>query len=110
MHTTVRITEGTRTLLKELAARERISMQAVLERALEEYRRRSFLESVNAAYAALEVDPAARAEIEAEREIWDHTLEDGLPAGDTWVDPEPSSARRAPSVPRSRTAGKRRRK
>lgn len=110
MHTTVRITEGTRTLLKELAAREQITMQAVLEKALEEYRRRSFLESVNEGYAALQADPAARAQIEAERELWDHTLGDGLPAGDTWIDPAQVSARRAPPVPRARTAAKRRRK
>ena len=107
MSTTVRITKGTRALLEELAARQHTSMQAVLEKAVEEYRRRCFLESVNEGYAALLADPAARAELEAERELWDRTLGDGLPAEDTWLEPTEAPARRAPRSSTSRAASKR---
>lgn len=53
-------------------------MQQVLDQALELYRRQRILEETNAAYAALRADPAAWAEVEAERRAWDATLADGL--------------------------------
>ena len=55
-------------------------MQKVLERALEVYRRRRFLERVNAAYASLRSDRRAWSAVQAERKAWDSTLSDGLPA------------------------------
>lgn len=51
---------------------------------MEEYRRRRFLEEVNAAYAALREDPEAWSEIEEERSAWDATLGDGLP-DESWT-------------------------
>jgi len=103
MQTTVRVTERTHMLLKELASRERSSMQVVLEMAVEDYRRRRFLESINEGYAALQADPAAWEEAKAERELWDLTLADGLPAGDTWEEPAGAPARRA-RTPRAKSA------
>lgn len=55
-------------------------MQAVLERALEAYRRQRFLEQVNAAYAELRSDASARAGLEADVGPWDRALADGLPS------------------------------
>ena len=53
-------------------------MGAVLEKAIERYRREKFLEDVNASYAALKAHPRKwRAEI-AERALWENTLGDGL--------------------------------
>lgn len=53
-------------------------MGAVLEEAIEEYRRTKFLEAANASYAALKSDPKAwRQELE-ERELWDNAGADGL--------------------------------
>ena len=54
-------------------------MQTVLERALEDYRRRRFLEEVNAGYASLRADRRAWSRVQAERRAWDATLADGLP-------------------------------
>ena len=53
---TVRISETSRNILRELAAQQGESMQAVLEKSIEHYRRQRFLEEVNRAYAALRQD------------------------------------------------------
>lgn len=82
--TTIRISEQTRDVLRELAQIRHESMQAVLERAVEEYRRKRFLEDVNAAYAEQRKDRAGWAELEAERTAWDVTLGDGLEDGEVW--------------------------
>jgi hypothetical protein len=78
MQTTVRITTAAHGVLKGLARLEKIPMQKLLERAIEEYRRQRFLETVNRAYADVRRDKGAWAELEAEREAWDATLGDGL--------------------------------
>jgi hypothetical protein len=75
---TVRIDEETRAMLRELAEKENDSMQAILRKALEAYRRERFLDAVNVAYAALRADPKAWAEELKERKVWDVTLLDGL--------------------------------
>ncbi len=46
----VRISDKTRQVLRDMAQSEEESMQSVLEKAVEEYRRRHFLEQVNRAY------------------------------------------------------------
>lgn len=81
----VRINEQTHQVLREMAQTEHRSMQAVLERAVEEYRRRRFLEDVNDAYAALRTDPEAWGEIQSERAQWE-ALPDGLPEAETWTE------------------------
>ncbi len=53
-------------------------MQAVLEKAIEHYRRQRFLDATNAAFAALRNDPERWREELEEREAWDATLADGL--------------------------------
>ena len=50
--TTIRVSAETRDLLSRLARTSGTSMQQVLDMALEQYRRRQFLETLNAAYAA----------------------------------------------------------
>ncbi|GAX41283.1 hypothetical protein NIES4075_22520 [Tolypothrix sp. NIES-4075] len=75
---TIRISNTSHNILKELAARSGESMQAILDQAIEQYRRQMFLESANQAYAALRNNSEAlQAELE-EREAWDITLADGL--------------------------------
>ena len=75
---TVRITETSHKMLQELAEQSGESMQAVLDKALEQYRRQRFLEAANADYAALRRNPEAwKGELE-ERKLWDQTLNDGL--------------------------------
>lgn len=75
---TVRISDNSRAILRELAAKEKASMQAILDKALESYRRQLFLTEVNNAYAALRQDPEAWELVEKERTEWDATLGDGL--------------------------------
>jgi predicted transcriptional regulator len=76
--TTIRVSLRTRDLLQELAQTSGSSMQAVLEQALEQYRRQQLLEETNAAYAALRAAPEAWAGLEQERLAWEQTLADGL--------------------------------
>ena len=81
---TVRVTDETREILREIAKSEGVSMQAVLEHAVEEYRRQRFLERVNTSYASLRKDRAAWSENLAESADWDATLNDGLPEDEQW--------------------------
>jgi predicted transcriptional regulator len=74
--TTIRVSLRARDLLQELAQRSGSSMQAVLEQALEQYRRQQLLKATNAAYAALRAAPEAWADLEQERLAWQQTLAD----------------------------------
>lgn len=76
--TTIRVSRRTRDALREMTETSGHSMQEVLEKALELYRRQQLLEATNAAYAALRADPDKWNDLEAEREAWDATLADGL--------------------------------
>jgi predicted transcriptional regulator len=76
--TTIRVSLRTRDLLQELAQTAGSSMQAVLEQALEQYRRQQLLDATNAAYATLRAKPEAWTNLEQERLTWEQTLADGL--------------------------------
>lgn len=76
--TTVRITRETRDSLRKLAAQENTSMNVVLDRAIEEYRRKRFLEAANNAYAALRSNEQAWQDEQTERNAWDATLSDDI--------------------------------
>lgn len=82
--TTIRVSTETRELLNRLAQNSGTSMQHVLDTALEQYRRRQFLEALNTAYAALQADPQAQAEEAEELAAWDGTLLDGLEDLEDW--------------------------
>jgi arsenate reductase-like glutaredoxin family protein len=75
---TTRISEPTREALRKLAEQSGESMQALLEKAVEMYRRQRFLDESNRAFAALRANPATWKTEQAEREAWDVTLADGL--------------------------------
>ena len=92
--TTVRITESTRTLLRQLAAAERRPMQIIIATALEAYRRERFLKAVNAGYATLREDAAAWPGVAEERAVWDRALLDGLPAEVVETRPRKAGSRR----------------
>jgi predicted transcriptional regulator len=83
---TVRISPAAHANLRQLADEGGETMQAILEKAVESYRRQRFMEEFNAAYAALRADSQAWSEIEKERAIWDGTLMDGLDPNETWTD------------------------
>jgi len=82
--TTVRVSGATHEVLKKLSRTKQRPMQAILEMAVEEYRRRQFLENVNAAYADLRKDPAAWEAVQADRRAWDDAC-DGLPQDKRWT-------------------------
>ncbi len=75
---TVRISHSARQNLRQLSTRVGKPMQAVVEEAIELYRRQLFLDEVNLGYASLRQDPVAWSEVTEERAEWDATLADGL--------------------------------
>ena len=77
MSSTVRISETSHRALRQLAEREHASLQSVLERAIENYRRQRVLEAANRQYEALRADRRAWTLEVAERKAWDRSLSDG---------------------------------
>ncbi|MBI5584137.1 MAG: toxin-antitoxin system protein [Deltaproteobacteria bacterium] len=74
---TVRISKESSTILREIAAREKKSLQTVLDAAIEEYRRHRFLQEANKAYSVLKENPKNwKVELE-ERKQWEAALSDG---------------------------------
>lgn len=73
-----RISESTHQFLRKLAEESGESMQALLARAVEVYRRQRFLEESNRAFEALRADSLAWKAEQAERELWHITMADGL--------------------------------
>ncbi|MGH7432922.1 MAG: toxin-antitoxin system protein [Candidatus Methylomirabilales bacterium] len=73
-----RISEPTREVLRKLAEQSGESIQALLKKAVEMYRRQRFLEESNRAFDALRGNPETWKTEQAEREVWDTTLADGL--------------------------------
>jgi hypothetical protein len=84
--TTVPISETGQQILRELAERTGQTALEILDKALDAYRRKVFLEQVNAGYAELRADPEAWAALEAERKLWDATLMDGLDPEEQWTE------------------------
>ena len=87
-HAMIRITERTRETLREMARSDEESMQAVVEKAVEEYRRKRFFEALEADYARLQEDPDAWDAYQTELKVWDATLMDGLPEDEEWGEDE----------------------
>jgi hypothetical protein len=77
----VRISPRAHELLRQIAAEERQSMQSVLDKALESYRREKFLRAANTDFEALKRDAKVWKEVLHEREMWERTLGDGLVSG-----------------------------
>jgi predicted transcriptional regulator len=77
MSTTIRISQASWKSLKELADSAGESMQTILDKAIETYRRQWFLERANKAFAVLKANPDEWNDEIKERTQWD-TLQDGL--------------------------------
>jgi hypothetical protein len=82
---TVRISETSHQILKEVADQTGQTMMAVLDMALDAYRRKLFFDQVNAGYSELRADPEAWAKHLAERKLLDATLLDGLDPDEHWT-------------------------
>jgi len=77
--TTLRISVATHEKLKKLAAQEGSTLTALLDRIVEQFRRKCIADTANAGYAAMRADSEVWAEEQRERAVWDVTLLDGLP-------------------------------
>ncbi len=82
MGATIRVTDETHEALRKLAQEMDESLEEVLTKAVEAYRRARVLELTNQAYAALRNDPQAWQEVVDERTAWDVTLSDSLEEDD----------------------------
>ena len=81
---TVRLSEVSHRLLREIAEQSGETMLEILDKALEAYRRLTFFEKLNAGYASLRAHPKAKAAMEEERRDWEVTLMDGLDPKERW--------------------------
>jgi hypothetical protein len=75
---TIRVSLRTQTIVRQMAKQSGISMQDVLEQAIDLYRRKHLLETANLAYASARSQMALQQEIAEEQQAWDATLADGL--------------------------------
>ncbi len=75
---TVRISENSRDLLRELSRRTDSTMQDVIAKALDAYQKRLFWAQAEQEFRAMREDKDAWDAELAEREAWDTTLNDGL--------------------------------
>jgi hypothetical protein len=82
---TIVMSQTSQETLRHLAERTGKSTSAILDAALEDYRRKCFLEECNAGYAALRDDPNAWSEAQSERNFLEGTLMDGLDVDESWT-------------------------
>lgn len=76
--TTVRIDAATHRTLKALRRQTGETTPEILRRALEEDRRKHFLDGLAADFAAVRNDAKGSADERAERALWDATTKDGF--------------------------------
>lgn len=74
---TIRISEPAHRILRQLAQQDHKPMQAILEQAIEAYRRQRFLEGLGADFAVLRENETEWNAEQQERSDWDATLADG---------------------------------
>ena len=76
--TTVRVDVAVQHALRDLARERGETISAVLEQAVEHYRRQLMFEQANAAWAAMRADQSQWDELLEERRLWEATLMDGI--------------------------------
>lgn len=74
----VRVSENTHEVLRSLSMQEGKSMQDIIDKAIEDYRRKAFLEGLSNDYRLLRNDAEAWKNHEQDNVVWDNTLTDGL--------------------------------
>lgn len=78
MSATVRISHSSWQILRQMAEEVGEPMQALLDRAIEAYRRQCLLQETNEAYTALRANAHAWLDEIAERKEWEATVGDDL--------------------------------
>lgn len=79
--TTVRINRDTHLKLKRIARATGQTSQTILEEALEQYRRRCFLQEANAAFDRMRNSEHSWQQELKERNSWEHLLQSGMARG-----------------------------
>ncbi len=74
----VRVSENTHQLLRSLSTKEGKPMQDIIEQAIDDYRRKAFLEALSNDFRLLRSDEQAWQEHQEETAVWDEVLRDGL--------------------------------
>lgn len=74
----IRLSEASHRTLRELSAQTGESMTALLDRAIEQMRRERMFADAAIAWQAIQADPVAREELDAEYRLWDAASADGL--------------------------------
>jgi hypothetical protein len=74
----MRVRSDIHSLLRHMAEEQGVSMQVVLDRALEDYRRALVFEKAEQSYRTLRANREAWQQELDERALWDATLHDGL--------------------------------
>lgn len=82
----LRIADQTREVLRELARLEGASMQGVLDKALAEYQKKRFFDTLEAGFQALKNDGKAWSEEQQERQEWGSTLLDNVEPDEIWTE------------------------
>ena len=78
MAVTIRLQPKTHKALKETANLTGESMQEALDKAVEERRRRLYLDGLSADYAKLRENPGASADLDQENALWDRASNDSI--------------------------------
>ncbi len=75
---TIRVSRSTHGRLKELADSTGETMADIVEQAVKNYQKERFWAEYQTAYAAVQSDPTASADLQAEIDAWDGPLADGV--------------------------------
>ena len=75
---TITISKEAHQVITTIADTEGISVEGVIDKAVENYRRESLLRQTNKAFAVLRNDPSGWEDEQRERNDWNITLNDGL--------------------------------
>lgn len=78
MATQLRVNESTHSVIRKLASECGESMQSIVEKAVERYKRELFLESLSQDFKKLRENKEAWDEEIEERRLWENTLLDGV--------------------------------
>jgi molybdopterin synthase catalytic subunit len=78
MLSSVTISEPLQQVLSDLSVQEQLSIEVILAKAIESYRRQSLLNKANQAFAQLKKNPPVWQQELEERVAWETTLSDGL--------------------------------
>jgi len=78
MSSQVRVSKNTHQLLRSLSLDEGKSMHEIIEKAVENYRKKAFLEGLSDDFRRLRSNAKASQEHEEETAVWDSALLDGL--------------------------------